>query len=89
MSDCACPTMRATAVSDSSAPILHPGHRVRSLGAALAGGSPHSSPTPSSVAELSLLGRPVTEIHSDSLTDFPFQHASSQGNPLPSTSTGT
>ena len=89
MSDRACPTTRATAVSDSSAPILHPGRRVRSLGAALAGGSPQSSPTPSSVAELSPLGRPATEIRSDSLTDFPFQHASSQGNPLPSTSAGT
>ena len=61
---------------------------MRSLGAALAGGSPQSSPSPSSVAELSPLGRPATEIRPDSLTDFPFQHASSQGNPLPSTSAG-
>ena len=60
-----------------------------SLGAALAGGSPQSSPSPSSVVELSLLRRPATEFLDVLLTNFPLQQASSQGNPLPSTSAGT
>ena len=84
------PVTRSQAVSDSYPPILHPGRRVRSLGAALAGGSPQSSPTPSSADELSPLGRPSTEFLDVSLTDFPLQTASSQGDPpLPSTSAGT
>ena len=82
------PVTRSQAVSDSYLPILHPGRRVRSLGAALAGGSPQSSPTPSSVDELSPLRRPSTEFLDGSLTDFPLQTASSQGDPLPSTSAG-
>src|SRR5258706_491981 len=41
------PTTRSSAVSDSHLPTLIPGRRVRSLGAALAGGSPPSSSSPS------------------------------------------
>src|SRR5258706_15390817 len=41
------PTTRSQAVSDSHPPTLIPGRRVRSLGAALAGGSPQSSSSPS------------------------------------------
>src|SRR5882757_9861779 len=55
------PTTRATTVSDSYPPTLHPGRRVRSLGAALAGGSPQSSPSPSSSDRLSPLGGPILE----------------------------
>ena len=80
---------RSRAVSDLHPPILHLGNRVQSLGAALAGGSPLSSPTPSSADELSPIGRPSTEFLDDSLIGFPLQNASSQGEPLPSTSTGS
>src|SRR5258706_550941 len=41
------PTTRSAAVSDSHLPTLIPGRRVRSLGAALAGGPPPSSSSPS------------------------------------------
>src|SRR5258706_15344655 len=41
------PPTRSQAVSDSPPPPLIPGRRVRSLGAALAGGSPQSSSSPS------------------------------------------
>jgi len=78
---------RAAAVSDSHPPILIPGRRVRSHGAALVGGSPLSSPVPSSPDVLSPLGRPSLESLECSLTRFPFQQASSQGEGhLPSTS---
>ena len=89
MSDRTRPTTCASAVSDSHPPILHPGRRVRSLGAALAGGSPQSSPSPSSADELCPLGRQSTENRSGLLTGFPLQNASSQGEPLASTSAGT
>src|SRR5882757_6788292 len=61
MSEAGQPTTRATTVSDSYPPTLHPGRRVRSLGAALAGGSPQSSPSPSSSDRLSPLGGPILE----------------------------
>src|SRR5882757_5401168 len=61
MSEAGQPTTRATTVSDSYPPTLHPGRRVRSLGTALAGGSPQSSPSPSSSDRLSPLGGPILE----------------------------
>ena len=58
----------------SCKPFVTIGRRVRSFGAALAGGSPLSSPTPSSIVELSPLGRPAMEFRDGLLTDFPLQN---------------
>ena len=60
-------------MSDSFVPILTSGRRVRSLGAALAGGSPLSSPSPSSDGRSPALEHELT-VH------LPLQDASSQGN---------
>jgi len=72
------PMTRATAVSVSPPPTLIPGRRRHTLGAALVGGSPQSSPSPSSSDRLSPLGRPSSEFAADHL---PLQNASSQGDP--------
>ena len=61
------------AVSDPRPPT-HSGRRVRSFGAALAGGSPLSSPSPSSDGRSPALEHELT-FH------LPFQTASSQGEP--------
>src|SRR5258706_4558938 len=71
------PLTRSQAVSESHPPTLTQGRRVRSLGAALAGGSPQSSPSPSSSDRLSPLGRPFQE--SELITPLSQQAASSQG----------
>ncbi len=70
------PTTRSQAVSDSHPPTLIPGRRVRSLGAALAGGSPQSSPSPSGSGRSQ---SPIPE-NVNMLTVSPLQQAaSSQG----------
>ncbi len=69
------PTTRSQAVSDSHLPTLTQGRRVRSLGAALAGGSPLSSSSPSGSDRSQ---SPVREFQS--LITSPLQQAaSSQG----------
>src|SRR5882757_1886680 len=84
------PNTRANTVSDSHPPTLHPGRRVRCLGAALAGGYPLRSPRPSVDDRLSPLGRPFPEI-SHPLTFPSLQQASVRRGatsppPIPSTS---
>ena len=89
------PTTRSQAVSDSYIPTLTQGRRVRSLGAALAGGSPQSSPSPPSDGSAAGSSRLRLQELSDQLgfldgqlNVFPLQRTSSQGGPLPSTSAG-
>src|SRR6267154_2964516 len=61
MSEAGRPITRSNTVSSPHPPTLTRGRRVRSLGAALAGGSPQSSPSPSSSDRLSPLGGPILE----------------------------
>ena len=89
------PTTRSQAVSDSYPPTLTQGRRVRSLGAALAGGSPQSSPSPPSDGSAADSSWPRLQESSDQLgfrigqlNSFPLQRTSSQGGPIPSTSAG-
>src|SRR5258706_3671200 len=66
---------RSNTVSSPPPPILHRGRRRWTLGAALASGSPDSSPSPSSGERLSLLGRSFPE-NIRSLTSPSLQQAS-------------
>src|SRR5882757_3420974 len=75
------PTTRSRTVSSPHPPTLHPGRRVRSLGAALAGGSPQSSPSPSGSERLSPLGGSFPEIVHSLTLPPPQQASTSRGAP--------
>src|SRR5258706_2994962 len=98
MSGRAAPMTRSQAnVSSSLAPTLVPGRRMRSLGAALAGGSPQSSPSPSGSdrAQSPGLGVPFADhypLHQQAATSQGATHptplASSTGHRAASAPTG-